>query len=111
MDTKTQIGILIFVIVGVAVALHYWRKIADDALRRSGVSTDATVLELKDTGRRLYLGPEVEVRVRYVANGKPMESVYRQPMSALDPVRLQPGSVVRVVYDPQKPSRVVRQQP
>jgi hypothetical protein len=76
-------------------------------LQRTGVSAEATILKIWDTGMTVNLDPVVgfllEVRP---PGGEPYQAETKILVSRLSIPQVQPGAVVQVRLDPARPSRV-----
>lgn len=78
------------------------------ALSASGLSGQATVVALRDTGTSVDGDPRVELDLLLGADGvAPYPVTVRQVVSRLAVARLQPGAKVHVRIDPVDQQRVI----
>lgn len=77
------------------------------AILASGVPAPARIVRLVDTGTSINDDPVVEFILEVTPNGAPaFDASTRGLVSRLDIPAIQPGTIVRVKYDPDQPSRV-----
>jgi hypothetical protein len=94
--------------VGIGFGPDIVQKFREDGIMESGLSATGEILEVVDTGNRYNSNPEVEILLEITAaNGKTWQARTRKVLSAVDLMSHQPGTRVRVMYDPEDPSRVV----
>ncbi|MCP4657743.1 MAG: hypothetical protein GY856_20235 [bacterium] len=76
-------------------------------IRAVGVSAQAKVLEIWDTGVTVNENPVVGFRLEvYPQDGPPYEAETKALISRLDIPRIQPGAMLPVKFDPEDPQRV-----
>jgi len=76
-------------------------------IRRVGVSAEAVVLAIADTGVTVNDNPVVDFRLQVrPASGPPYEVRTRGLVGRLDVPRVQPGAVLPVAIDPADPQKV-----
>lgn len=78
------------------------------ALQRTGIAAEATVIGLKETGltvNRIYPVVKIQLRVR-PSGGQPYQAEVKTVIGRLDIPQIQPGTTVKVIYDPSNPSDV-----
>jgi hypothetical protein len=78
------------------------------ALRASGLSAQAEILSVWDTGTTVNENPVIGLQVQVRIEGKaPYQAIIKKSVvSRLDLARFQTGKVIPVRVDPQDPSRV-----
>jgi hypothetical protein len=79
-----------------------------EALKKSGVQAEATILEVTDTGwtvNEIYPVIKLRLEVR-PPNGQPFQAEIKELINRLDIPQFQPGAVVPVMYDPKDPDNV-----
>lgn len=103
----------VFVVIFVAVFYFAFRAALGpvarrEALQKSGVQAEATILEVTDTGwtvNEIYPVIKLRLEVR-PPNGQPFQTEIKEMINRLDIPQFQPGSVVPVMYDPKDPDNV-----
>ena len=76
-------------------------------LLMAGLGLDARIVRLVDTGTSINDDPVVEFILEVTPDGAPaFDASTRGLVSRLDIPAIQPGTIVRVKYDPDQPSRV-----
>lgn len=114
---RDKAGGLILVSVFVLIVLLvfffvYWKVFApvgrQQKLQRDGLSAEATILEIRETGwtvNNIYPVVRLKLQVR-PPGGQPYEAEVQTLIGRLDVPQVQPGAVVAVRYDPRDASRV-----
>jgi hypothetical protein len=76
-------------------------------LQERGLSGEATILEIWDTGMALNDDPVVGFRLEvYLGEHEPYEVTTKGPISVVHLPQFQPGAVVPILVDPDDPQRV-----
>lgn len=100
MNRRLGMGIAIFVLLGAGMAwlvVSEWRS--DSALDRRGRGADATLVEIRDNGKR----PDLYIVRFTTAEGEPFRTKLWQPPADPKPAV---GDTMRVIYDPRDPELV-----
>jgi hypothetical protein len=103
----------IFVVVFVAILYFTFRTVLApigrrEALQKSGVQAEATILEVTDTRwtlNEIYPIIKLLLEVR-PPGGEPFRVETKEVINRLEIPRFQPGAVVPVIYDPKDPQNV-----
>ncbi len=76
-------------------------------LLEKGIPAAAIVLQIRDTGVTINENPQVEFLLEVRPEGRaPYQAQTTALVSRLSVPKYQPGAVVKVLFDPQDPSRV-----
>jgi hypothetical protein len=105
--------VLIFAVViigvfGFAFGKVFGSQARQHALQKTGVAAEATITGLKETGltvNEIYPIVKILLEVR-PPGGQPYQAEVQTMVSRLDIPQIQPGTVVKVMYDPSDPSEV-----
>lgn len=111
LDIKTVLGILLVIAAVSAALVRAFRQESDDSLRHNGRVVMAEVVGATNTGQRFRHGPEVEVRVRFVVDGREHNAHFKQTASVTGGAQLRPGTLIEIAYDPRDPRRAVQMSP
>lgn len=102
--------IVIVVLVSVGVTWLVTRPFARFIFPRqikNGVTTEAAVRKVWDTGTTINDDPEVGFLLEFTGvDGTPLQVEAKTVVSRLQVARVQPGITAQVRYDPQKPRRL-----
>lgn len=84
-----------------------WNHLRRTRALNKGVSANARVLEVKDTGRRHNYDPVVEIKLMVTdTTGREFPGQVKMPISAVRLTRYQAGKTVRVKYLPGSPATI-----
>ncbi len=113
----SKIGGLVFVLIfgaviigvfGFAFGKVFGSQAKQRELQKTGVAAEATITGLVETGmtiNEIYPVVKILLEVR-PPGGQPYQAEVRTMVGRLDIPQIQPGTVVKVVYDPAYPSNV-----
>jgi hypothetical protein len=100
---------LLFTLVMVVV-MRKWVKSAfgpNEKLLKEGISAQATILKIWDTGVTLNDNPQVGMLLEVQPAGQqPFRVEMKSIISRIALPQIQPGQVVPVRYDPENPSKI-----
>jgi hypothetical protein len=103
----------VFVVIIVAIIYFTFRSVLApiarrEALQKSGVQAEATILEVTDTRwtvNEIYPVIKLRLEVR-PPDGQPFQVETKEVINRVDIPQFQPGAVVPVMYDPKDPENV-----
>ena len=98
---------IVLVFFGCAIANHMDGVSKARDLQKRGVTADATILKVWDTGITVNNDPVVNLLLEVrPASGNQYEAQTKALISRIDVPQFQPGNVIPVVYDPNDPKQV-----
>ncbi|MCM5680915.1 hypothetical protein M8A51_15420 [Schlegelella sp. S2-27] len=105
------VAVALVVVLGVAFySAHVGYR--DEQLRRNGVAATARVVAIKQTGTWSGNNPEVELALEITRPGEPAYAhTLRRVVPVVNAPAVQPGAVIRLKIDPQRPDRIVIDEP
>ncbi len=97
-----MLGVLLLVF-GPDIKRHF----RSQQMLASGVTASARVTDVHDTGNRYNHNPQVRLELEVQPEGRAsFMAEVTVVLSAVDLLKLQPGTLVTVKYDPQRPTEV-----
>jgi hypothetical protein len=76
-------------------------------LGTNGIDGEATIKELRATGRQINLEPELELDLSVAAGGFTSDVTHVQPVSPALLGQLQPGATIAVKVDPEDHTKLI----
>jgi len=102
------LALAILVMAGLLLLSQSRKGSAEEEIRLHGADGTARIISLVDTGSRYNYNPEVIVKMEVrPEKGTPFQAEVRTVIPMVDLPGYQPGTLLRVKYDPGDTSRVV----
>jgi flagellar basal body-associated protein FliL len=99
--------VVLVIVLCVTVVPVVWRHFRRGAVLSHGTTGQARILAITDTGERYNTNPVVRINLMVTdAQGREYKAEVTMPVSPVHMAKYQPGSVVKVKYDPRKPEKV-----
>jgi hypothetical protein len=101
------IFLLVIVCFGIGLGPVIWNHYQRGRILKNGVSAQARILDVRDTGRRHNRNPVVEIKLMVTdATGREFPGLVKMPVSPVYMTRYPIGNRVKVKYMPAAPARM-----
>jgi hypothetical protein len=98
---------VIFVVIVMALTMFPFFRIIFPAKIKNGITTEAKVLKVWDTGVTINNNPQLGLLLEYSQLGSSViQAQAKTVVSRIQAALVQPGITAEVLYDPNKPTRV-----